>query len=57
MVCLTMLLGLFGGYSISYEGYDSGKYYFGVYGQSVEYGWVVGKDGIYLDTILEKRPT
>lgn len=56
MVYCAILFGLFG-YSVSYEGYEDGKVYVGVYGQDVEYGYVVDKNGIYLDTVLTKRPT
>lgn len=42
------------GFGIGYEGHDNGKYYFGVYTPSKEYGWVVTDKEIYLDTVLEK---
>jgi hypothetical protein len=42
------------GYGAGYEGYSDGKYYFGTYTPSAEYGWVVTDREIYLDTILEK---
>lgn len=42
------------GYGVGYEGYDDGKWYFGVYCPAVEYGWVLTEKEIYLDTILEK---
>jgi hypothetical protein len=55
MVYCALLFGLFG-YSVGYEGYDQGKYYFGVYGKDVEYGYVVGSEGVYLDTVMDKCP-
>lgn len=53
MTAWLVVLGCLG-YGIGYEGFDSGKLYFGVYTPQVEYGWVVTENNIYLDTILEK---
>jgi hypothetical protein len=55
MAIWVMLMGLVG-YECKIEGYDKGRCYIGVYGQDVEYGWVVSKDGIYLDTVMNKCP-
>lgn len=53
---VALIFGMFMvGYGAGYEGYDNGKYYFGVYTPTVEYGWVVSEKEIYLDTVLEKR--
>ena len=54
MLTLLLWVGMLG-YGAGYEGYSEGKYYFGVYTPSVEYGWVVTDREIYLDTILEKN--
>jgi hypothetical protein len=54
MLTLLLWAGMLG-YGAGYEGYSEGKYYFGVYTPSVEYGWVVTDREIYLDTILEKN--
>ena len=43
------------GCGFGFEGYENGKYYFGVYTPSKEYGWIVTDKEIYLDTVLEKR--
>lgn len=43
------------GYGAGYEGYENGKYYFGIYTPTHEYGWVVTEKEIYLDTVLDKR--
>jgi len=53
MYTIMMLVGMLG-YGAGYEGHDDGKWYFGVYTPSCEYGWVVTDGEIYLDTILEK---
>ena len=50
MMTLTMILGMF----VGYEGYDDGKLYIGTYTPTCEYGWVIKKDKIYLDTVYEK---
>ena len=42
------------GYGAGYEGYENGKWKFGLYTPTVEYGWVVTEDSVYLDTIFEK---
>ncbi len=53
---LTLLFSLcMVGYGAAYEGTDNGKYYFGVYTPTHEYGWVMTDSEIYLDTVLEKR--
>lgn len=56
MYTISMLLSLLG-YGVSYEGYDDGKIYFGVYARDTEYGWVVTGKDIYLNTILKKDLT
>jgi hypothetical protein len=42
------------GFGVGYEGFDDGKYYFGAYTPSREYGWVVEDGELYLDSVLEK---
>ena len=44
----------FMGFGIGFEGYDEGKYHFGTYTLTREYGWVMRDGEIYLDSILEK---
>ena len=53
MIAWLVVIGCWG-YGFGYEGYDSGKIYFGVYTPQAEYGWVVTDREIYLDTVLEK---
>jgi hypothetical protein len=53
MYSLVVILGYLG-YGCGYEGYENGKYYFGIYTPSREYGWVLTEKEIYLDVILEK---
>lgn len=53
MLSWIMVLGLFG-YGVGYEGCENGKYRFGVYTPSAEYGWVVTNREIYLDTVFSK---
>ena len=53
MIAWLVVLGCWG-YGIGYEGYDSGKMYFGVYTPQAEYGWVITDKEIYLDTIFSK---
>jgi len=55
LVLLTVVFGLFG-YSCGYEGYEDGRHYIGVYSQDIEYGYIVGFEGIYLDTVMTKSP-
>lgn len=43
------------GYGVGYEGYENGKLYVGTYTPNAEYGWVVTKREIYLDTVFEKK--
>lgn len=43
------------GYGVGFEGYENGKWYFGTYTPTTEYGWVVTEKAVYLDTIFEKR--
>jgi AAA+ superfamily predicted ATPase len=50
MLTLFTILGMFCGY----EGYDDGKVYFGIYTPNAEYGYVIKKDEIYLDTVYVK---
>ncbi len=51
MLTIVTLLSMF----VGYEGYDNGKIYFGIYTQDREYGYVITKSEIYLDTVYEKR--
>ena len=53
MIAWFVVLGCWG-YGFGYEGYDSGKIYFGVYTPQAEYGWVVTDREIYLDTTFSK---
>ena len=53
MYSLVVILGCLG-YGCGYEGYENGKYYFGVYTPTREYGWVLTEKEIYLDVVLEK---
>ena len=50
MFTIVTLLSMICGY----EGYDDGKLYVGIYTPKCEYGYVIKKDKIYLDTIYEK---
>jgi len=50
MLTLYTIFGMF----VGFEGYDNGKVYIGVYTPQTEYGYVVTKDDIYLDTIFQK---
>lgn len=43
------------GYSFGFEGYDNGKLQLGVYTPNAEYGWVIKKDDIYLNTVFVKN--
>jgi hypothetical protein len=54
MYSIVMMMGMLG-YGVGYEGYDEGKWYFGVYTPSYEYGYVVTDREIYLDTIFSKK--
>ena len=51
MLTLYTIFGMF----VGFEGYDNGKVYVGIYTPQTEYGYVVGAEGIYLDTIFEKK--
>lgn len=53
MFALVMIL--FSGYGIGYEGYENNKLYFGLYSPSAEYGYVLTEQEIYLDTVYYKR--
>jgi hypothetical protein len=53
MYNLVMILG-FLGYGVGFEGYDSGKVYFGVYTPDREYGYVMTNREVYLDTIFSR---
>ena len=53
MYALTLLFSILG-CSAGFEGYDDGKYHFGIYTPTCEYGWVVTGDTIYLDTVYNK---
>ena len=50
MLTLATILSMFFGY----EGYENGKVYVGIYMPKAEYGYVITKDEIYLDTIFQK---
>ena len=54
MYTIAMMLGMVG-YGVGYEGYDDGKWYFGAYTPTCEYGYVVTDRQIYLDTIFQKK--
>jgi hypothetical protein len=51
MYNLMMILG-FLGYGVGFEGYDSGKVYFGVYTPDREYGYIMTNREVYLDTVF-----
>lgn len=51
----TIVMIVFSGYGVGYEGYDNGKVYFGLYTPDAEYGYVLTEKEIYLDTILIKK--
>jgi len=53
MYAIALLVGMLG-YGAGYEGYDDGKWYFGMYTPTCEYGWVVTGEDVYLDTIFQK---
>ncbi len=50
MLTLCMIFGMV----VGFEGFENGKVYVGVYTPNMEYGYVITKDEIYLDTIFEK---
>lgn len=50
MFTILTVLGMF----VGLEGYDNGKVYIGIYTPKKEYGYVVKKNQIYLDTVLDK---
>jgi hypothetical protein len=50
MLTLYTIFGMF----VGFEGYDNGKVYIGVYTPQTEYGYVLTKNEIYLDTVLDK---
>lgn len=50
MLTIAMMLSMM----VGYEGYDNGKVYIGVYTPQCEYGYVITKNEIYLDTIFQK---
>ena len=50
MFTVLTVLGMFFGF----EGYDNGKVYIGIYTPQTEYGYVLTKNEIYLDTVLDK---
>lgn len=54
MVALIFLYATMG-YGVGYEGYDIGKWRFGIYTPSAEYGYVVTYREIYLDTVFLKK--
>jgi len=49
-----ILLLTLASFMVGYEGYEDGKYYFGVYTPTAEYGWVVKDGEIWLDTVYTK---
>lgn len=51
MMTLYTIFGMF----VGFEGYENGKVYVGIYTPQTEYGYVVGTEGIYLNTIFEKK--
>jgi hypothetical protein len=53
MYDFILVFSLFG-FGVGYEGCDNGKYYFGTYTPTREYGWVVQDGEVYLDSVLEK---
>lgn len=56
MIAIATVLA-FLGYGAAYEGHDNGKWHLGVYTPQAEYGWVVTKDSVYLDTVFVKEGT
>jgi hypothetical protein len=50
MFTVLTVLGMF----VGFEGYDNGKVYIGIYTPQTEYGYVLTKNEIYLDTVLDK---
>lgn len=51
MLTIAMMLSIF----VGVEGVENGKVYVGVYTPQCEYGYVITKNEVYLDTVLEKR--
>lgn len=49
------LVFLVAGYGLGYEGYEDGKWKFGLYTPTVEYGYVMTDKEIYLDTVFVKK--
>jgi hypothetical protein len=43
------------GFGFGLEGIEENKIYIGTYTPKAEYGWIVTKDEIYLDTYYEVR--
>jgi len=56
MIAIATVLACLG-YGAAYEGYDNNKWHLGVYTPNAEYGWVVTKDSVYLDTVFVKEGT
>lgn len=50
-----VVLIMFCGYGIGYEGYSDNKLYIGLYAPNVEYGYVITEKEIYLDAVYVKR--
>lgn len=48
-------IALFFGFGFGLEGIEDGKVYVGIYTPTVEYGYVITSEQVYLDTILEKN--
>ena len=53
MYNMVVILGVLG-YGVGFEGYDSGKVYFGVYTPNREYGYVVTNREVYLDAVFSR---
>lgn len=53
MFALVMIL--FSGYGVGYEGYENNKLYIGVYTPTIEYGYVITEKEVYLDTVMVKE--
>jgi hypothetical protein len=54
MFTIVTLIGMVG-YGVGIEGFMNGKLYIGAYTPQCEYGYVITKNEIYLDTVLDKR--
>lgn len=54
MYTIATLIWMFG-YGVGYEGYEDGKLYIGIYTPQVEYGYILTKEEIYLDTVFTRQ--